>query len=99
MPPKPTKKRRPKPAGVRWGKLHEIGNNAPIDSPMRWRDQFEHAQLLSDAVVDGKAVTPERKHSNHMFYGPGYSIAHPGVFPQNIKADRIKSFRGFSLPQ
>ena len=40
------------------------------------------------AVVDGKAVTPERKHSNHMFYGPGYSIAHPGVFPHNVKADR-----------
>ncbi|MGI9518437.1 MAG: multiheme c-type cytochrome [Pirellulaceae bacterium] len=40
------------------------------------------------AVVDGKAVTPERKHSNHMFYGPGYSVAHPGVFPQNQKADR-----------
>ncbi len=40
------------------------------------------------AVVDGKAVTPERKHSNHAFYGPGYSIAHPGVFPQNERADR-----------
>lgn len=40
------------------------------------------------AVVDGKAVTPERKHSNHMFFGPGYSIAHPGVFPQNVKSDR-----------
>ncbi len=40
------------------------------------------------AVVDGKAVTPERKHSNHLFYGPGYSIAHPGIFPQNVKADR-----------
>ncbi len=42
------------------------------------------------AVVDGKAVTPERKHSNHMFFGPGYSIAHPGLFPQNVKADRWK---------
>ena len=40
------------------------------------------------AVIDNKAVTPERKHSNHMFYGPGYSVAHPGVFPQNPKADR-----------
>ncbi|QEG24365.1 multiheme c-type cytochrome [Mariniblastus fucicola] len=40
------------------------------------------------AVVDGKVVNPERKHSNHMFYGPGYSIAHPGIFPQNVKADR-----------
>ena len=40
------------------------------------------------AIVDGKAVTPERKHSNHTFYGPGYSIAHPGIFPFNAKANR-----------
>ena len=40
------------------------------------------------AVIDGKVVNPERKHSNHMFYGPGYSIAHPGIFPQNVEADR-----------
>jgi nitrate/TMAO reductase-like tetraheme cytochrome c subunit len=40
------------------------------------------------AVVDGKVVNPERKHSNHLFFGPGYSIANPGVFPQNVKADR-----------
>jgi hypothetical protein len=40
------------------------------------------------AVIDGKPVLPERKHSNHVFYGPGYSIAHPGVFPHNVKADR-----------
>ena len=42
------------------------------------------------AVVNGKVVNPERKHSNHIFYGPGYSIAHPGLFPQNIKSDRWK---------
>ena len=40
------------------------------------------------AVVDGKVVNPERKHSNHMFYGPGYSIAHPGIFPQTTEADK-----------
>ncbi len=40
------------------------------------------------AVVNDKVVNPERQHSNHMFYGPGYSIAHPGVFPQNPDADR-----------
>ena len=33
------------------------------------------------AVVNGKPISPERKHSNHLFYGPGYSIAHPGTFP------------------
>ncbi|MFK7766138.1 MAG: multiheme c-type cytochrome [Mariniblastus sp.] len=42
------------------------------------------------AVVDGKVVNAERKHSNHMFYGPGYSIAHPGIFPDNLDADRWK---------
>ncbi len=40
------------------------------------------------AIIDGKAVTADRKHSNHQFYGPGYSIAHPGVFPQNPDADK-----------
>lgn len=40
------------------------------------------------AVVGGKPVNPDRRHSNHMFVGPGYSIAHPGVFPFNEDADR-----------
>lgn len=40
------------------------------------------------AVVGGKEIDPGRKHSNHMFVGPGYSIAHPGVFPfRNKKVD------------
>jgi hypothetical protein len=38
------------------------------------------------AVVGGKEINPGRKHSNHRFIGPGYSIAHPGVFPHNVKA-------------
>ena len=42
------------------------------------------------AVVNEKAINAERRHSNHMFYGPGYSIAHPGIFPDNLKADRWK---------
>ncbi len=40
------------------------------------------------AVVNNRAIMPERKHSNHMFYGPGHSVAHPGVFPDNPKTDR-----------
>ena len=42
------------------------------------------------AVVGERVVEPERKHSNHAFYGPGYSIAHPGVWPFNKEADRWK---------
>ena len=38
------------------------------------------------AVLNGKTVDDHRKHSNHVFYGPGYSIAHPGVFPQHKDA-------------
>ena len=38
------------------------------------------------AVVGGKEVNPGRKHANHRFIGPGYSIAHPGIFPHNTKA-------------
>ncbi len=38
------------------------------------------------AIVGGKEINPGRKHSNHRFIGPGYSIAHPGIFPHNPKA-------------
>jgi len=38
------------------------------------------------AVIGGKEINPGRKHANHRFIGPGYSIAHPGVFPHNAKA-------------
>ncbi|TWT85847.1 hypothetical protein Pla123a_06540 [Posidoniimonas polymericola] len=40
------------------------------------------------AEVGGKAVNKQRKHANHMFYGPNYSISHPGVFPHNKDAER-----------
>lgn len=38
------------------------------------------------AVIGGKAIEPNRRHTNHGFYGPGYSIAHPGIFPHNPDA-------------
>ncbi|MEW5964301.1 MAG: multiheme c-type cytochrome [Pseudomonadota bacterium] len=41
------------------------------------------------AIVGGKEVNPGRKHANHRFIGPGYSIAHPGIFPHNPKALEI----------
>ena len=40
------------------------------------------------AIVNGKPVGNEREHHNHAFYGPGYSIAHPGIFPHNPEAER-----------
>lgn len=40
------------------------------------------------AVVNNRAINAEKKHSNHVFYGPGYSIAHPGIFPSHLEADR-----------
>jgi nitrate/TMAO reductase-like tetraheme cytochrome c subunit len=43
---------------------------------------------LPAAEINGKALEPARKHANHMFYGPGYSIAHPGIFPHNEKSLR-----------
>ena len=38
------------------------------------------------AIVGGKEINPGRKHADHRFVGPGYSIAHPGIFPHNVKA-------------
>jgi cytochrome c554/c'-like protein len=40
------------------------------------------------AKIAGKTVNDNRKQSNHIFYGPNYPIAHPGVFPFNLKANR-----------
>lgn len=42
------------------------------------------------AVVNGRPLNPGRKHSNHAFYGPGYPIAHPGIFPHNPKGEKVK---------
>lgn len=44
-------------------------------------------EKAATAIVNGEAVNPGRKHSNHTFYGPGYSIAHPGIFPHNPAAE------------
>ena len=41
------------------------------------------------AIVNGEEIDPNRKHSNHAFYGPGYPIAHPGIFPHNPDAAEI----------
>lgn len=41
------------------------------------------------AIVNGKAVNKNRKHANHMFWGPGYPIAHPGIFPHNQSNTRF----------
>ncbi|MCI5044024.1 MAG: cytochrome c family protein [Aquisalinus sp.] len=39
------------------------------------------------AIVNGRVVgDPNAKHSNHAFYGPGYPIAHPGIFPFNPRS-------------
>ena len=39
------------------------------------------------AIVNGRVVgDTNRRHSNHAFYGPGYPIAHPGLFPFNVRA-------------
>ncbi len=39
------------------------------------------------AVVDGRPVNPNRERHDHSFAGPGYPIAHPGIFPHNPDAE------------
>jgi hypothetical protein len=41
------------------------------------------------AVVSGKKVNDQRERHNHAFYGPGYPIAHPGIFPHHPKAGQF----------
>ncbi|MEX2172341.1 MAG: multiheme c-type cytochrome [Pirellulales bacterium] len=45
-------------------------------------------EVCSIAEVGGKSVNEHRKHANHIFYGPGYSIAHPGIFPFHKDGNR-----------
>ena len=41
------------------------------------------------AIVNGRVVGDTKaRHSNHAFYGPGYPIAHPGLFPFNPRGLR-----------
>ncbi|MBM3518922.1 MAG: cytochrome C [Alphaproteobacteria bacterium] len=40
------------------------------------------------ATIAGQEVRPDRKHSHHGFVGPGYPIAHPGIFPHNPDAEQ-----------
>ncbi|GJL89672.1 MAG: cytochrome c [Minwuia thermotolerans] len=39
------------------------------------------------AVVNGEEINPDGERHNHAFYGPGYPIAHPGIFPHNPAAE------------
>ena len=39
------------------------------------------------AIVSGEEIGPGRPHHNHGFVGPGYPIAHPGIFPHNADAE------------
>ena len=47
---------------------------------------YEHGPA---AVISGKEINPQRVHHNHAFYGPGYPIAHPGIFPHNPDAEQF----------
>lgn len=40
------------------------------------------------AYLNDKPYGEPRKISNHTFWGPNYSIAHPGIFPHNPKAKK-----------
>lgn len=57
-------------------------------------DGYEKAPV---AVVNGKEINPNGKYPSHDFYGPGYSIAHPGIFPHNKDGEQfsIKSWLKF----
>lgn len=41
---------------------------------------------VAEGMSGGRSLNPKRKRSNHAFYGPGYPIAHPGIFPHNKDA-------------
>lgn len=40
------------------------------------------------AIINDKPFGEPRRHGNHSFWGPNYSMAHPGLFPHNKDANR-----------
>ena len=44
----------------------------------------------SRARVSGVDINPGSRHGDHSMVGPGYSTAHPGIFPHNIENDDEK---------
>lgn len=42
---------------------------------------------IGPAADNFPQINPKRRHSNHTFYGPGYPIAHPGLFPHHPEGD------------
>jgi len=63
--------------GVRCHDCHMGKNPGRADGFAQW----------PKAIVNGRIVGDKNaKHSNHAFYGPGYPIAHPGIFPFNPRA-------------
>jgi len=45
--------------------------------------EFDHCAIIND-----KPFGAPRRHANHSFWGPNFSIAHPGIFPHNKDAER-----------
>lgn len=45
-------------------------------------------EMGAAAEVNSKSINTNRKHSNHIFHGPSYPLAHPGIFPHNEKSLR-----------
>ncbi len=48
-----------------------------------------YAKSPNAILPSGKEINPGTKHANHAFYGPGYPVAHPGIFPHNKDAEKF----------
>jgi hypothetical protein len=49
-------------------------------NPGKWQDGYDRAHR---ATVAGEGIGELVQHGDHSFVGPGYSIAHPGIFPHH----------------
>lgn len=49
-------------------------------------DGYDYGHI---AEINGKPYGEPRRRSNHTTWGPGYSIAHPGIFPHNPDAKKF----------
>ncbi len=67
-----------------------------VDCHMGTVEGKESPREIGPAAVVGGVPTPDRPLARHLFAGPDYSIIHPGIFPHNVEATKLKTLQEWS---
>ena len=64
-----------------------------VDCHMGKVEGVESPREIGPAAIVGGVPTPDRPLARHLFAGPDYSIIHPGIFPHNVEAAKLKTLK------